>query len=171
MAAAIDALRAWFDGLAPRERIMVGAAVVVLLVAIVVVGGIRPITESRKTAVAGLADREAVLADIVRVAARFGPQAGGGAATSKPSNESLVVLMDRTTRARGLAPYLKRNEPDGNASIRLRFENVPFDDVASWLAELQATQAITVVSASVDPGDSPGRVTANLQLSRAGAKG
>ena len=167
---ALDQLRTWFDGLAPRERILVAAAAALTLIAIVVIGGIRPITSSRKSAVSGLADREAVLADIERVAARFGPQAGGASATPHPSNESLVVLMDRTTRARGIAPYLKRNEADGNTSIRLRFENAPFDDIAAWLADLQSTQGITVVSASVDPGEATGRVIANLQLSRAAAK-
>jgi general secretion pathway protein M len=73
------------------------------------------------------------------------------------------------TRSHGLAPYLKRNEPDGTASIRLRFENAPFDDLINWLADMQATQAVTVINASADPSQDAGRVSANLQLSRAAA--
>lgn len=167
--ATLAELRTWFDRLAPRERLLVTVAAVMTLVAVVVIGGVRPLVASRKEATARLADRQAILADIERVAARFGPQAGAAQAKAQPSNESLVVLVDRTTRARGLAPYLKRNEPDGAASIRLRFENASFDDLASWLAELQTSQGIGVVSANVDPGEATGRITANLQLSRAAA--
>lgn len=160
-------LREWFGNLAPRERLLVSIAGVMTVVAVVVVGGIRPLASGRQAALEQLADRQAVLADIERVAARFGPQAGGSAPAASPSGESLVVLVDRTTRSRGLAPYLKRNEPDGEASIRLRFENAPFDELVAWLAELQSAQGIGVVSASADPGEAPGRVSANLQLARA----
>lgn len=167
MSAASD-MRAWFAGLAPRERVLVSLAAALTAVALVVIGGVRPLLASRTAAASQLADRQAVLADIEKVAARFGPQSAAAGAPAQPSGESLVVLVDRTTRARGLAPYLKRNEPDGNTSIRLRFENAAFDDLAGWLAELQTSQGIGVVSASVDPGEAPGRVSANLQLSRAG---
>jgi general secretion pathway protein M len=160
-------MREWFDRLAPRERLLVTLAAVLTLFAVVVVGGLRPLAASRTAARAQLADKQAVLADIERVAARFGPQAGGAATPVQPTGESLVVLVDRTTRSRGLAGYLKRNEPDGNASIRLRFENAPFDDLIVWLAEMQTTQGIGVVTASADPSDVVGRVSANLQLSRA----
>jgi general secretion pathway protein M len=160
-------IRQWFDALAPRERLLVSAAGLLLVVAIVVIGGLRPLVVSSRSATAQLADRQAVLADIEHVAARFGPQAGAGASGAHPTGESLVVLVDRTTRSRGLGAYLKRNEPDGTDSIRLRFENVSFDELVAWLADLQATQAVNVVSASADPGQDAGRVGANLQLSRA----
>jgi general secretion pathway protein M len=158
-------LRQWFERLAPRERVLVSLAGGLLLIAVVVMIGIRPLATGLRTAGLQLADKRAVLTDIERVAARFGPQSG--AATTRPTGESLVVLVDRTTRSRGLGPYLKRNEPDGNDSIRLRFENVPFDELIGWLADLQATQGIGVVSANADPAQDAGRVNANLQLSRA----
>jgi general secretion pathway protein M len=160
-------VRQWFATLAPRERLLVSLAGGLLIIAVVVIVGIRPLSAGLKTATLQLADKRAVLADIERVAARFGPQTG--AAAARPTGESLVVLVDRTTRSRGLGPYLKRNEPDGNDTIRLRFENVPFDELIGWLADLQMNQAIGVVSANADPGQDTGRVSANLQLSRAAA--
>jgi general secretion pathway protein M len=162
--------REWFESLAPRERVLVAAAAVLTLFAVIVMGAIRPLASGRKAAVEQLADRQAVLEDIERVAARFGPQPGVAGAPTQPGGESLVVLVDRTTRTRGLAPYLKRNEPDGEASIRLRFENAPFDDLIAWLADVQATQGIGVVTASADPGEVAGRVSASLQLSRAAGR-
>ncbi len=159
-------IRQWFTGLAPRERLLVASAASLTLVAVVVIGVLRPLAASRAAAQAGLEEKRAVLADIERVAARFGPNAGARAAPVQASGESLVVMVDRTTRAGGLGAYLKRNEPDGDSSIRLRFENAPFDEMVRWLAGLQATQGIGVIAASIDPGQDVGRVNANLQLSR-----
>lgn len=159
-------LRDRFDALAPRERLLVACAAVFAVFAVLVIGVLAPLSAAQTKAGEQLTDRKAVLADIERVAERFGPQAAGAAAV-QPSGESLVVLIDRTTRSRNLAPYLKRNEPDGEASIRLRFENAPFDELIAWLGELHAQQGIGVISASADPGEVTGRVSANLQLARA----
>jgi general secretion pathway protein M len=155
----------WFQTLAPRERVLVTIAGALLVAAVVVIGAVRPLASGHKRATEQLSDKRAVLADIERVAARFGPQSSGAVA-AQPGGESLVVLVDRMTRSRGLAPYLKRNEPDGDASIRLRFENAPFDELIGWLVEMQATQGVSVVNATADPAKDTGRVSANLQLSR-----
>jgi general secretion pathway protein M len=163
-------LREWFERLAPRERILVMVAGALLIIAVVVIGALRPLAVGRQRAAEQLADKRAVLADIERVATRFGPQSPGATA-AQPSGESLVVLVDRMTRSRGLAPYLKRNEPDGASSIRLRFENAPFDELVGWLVEMQVSQGIAVVNATADPARDAGRVSANLQLSRAPPRG
>ena len=36
-----------------------------------------------------------------------------------------IVLVDRSTRERGLSSYLKRNQPEGNGGVRLRLETPP----------------------------------------------
>jgi len=102
------------------------------------------------------------------VAARRGPQRPGrGAAPAAGSNQSLVLVVDRTTRSRGLATYLKRNQPDGDDTIRLRFENAPFDNLVGWLGELETAYGLAAVSADIDAGGEPGRVNCNLVISRA----
>jgi general secretion pathway protein M len=161
------AVREWFEALAPREKWLVTVAGALAILAVAVIGLIRPLASSRHALGEQLAEKRAILADIERVAARLGQAGGTASPANTPSGESLVVLIDRTTRARGLGGYLKRNEPDGTSSIRLRFENVPFDELVTWLVEIQASQAVSVVSASADPGQGVGRVSANLQLSRA----
>lgn len=156
-----------FASLAPRERMLILAAAALGLFALVFVFGIRPLLSSQRRMQEDLSEQRAVLADIERVAARFGPQPGAGKqATARPGEESLVLLVDRSTRAAGLTAYLKRNEPEGNTGIRLRFEDAPFDELVGWLARLQAEQGVGVVAATADPGQEPGRVTANIQLAR-----
>ena len=161
----MDALRNWLDQLEPRERWLVLSAGVLLIVAIVVIGGLRPLLDSADRNARRVSDQELLLAEIEQVAARLGPQSGGSSPTA--GGDSLVLVVDRSTRARNLGGYLKRNQPDGDATIRLRFERAPFDDLMTWLAELQNQYAIEVVSANIDAGNETGRVNCNLILSRA----
>lgn len=160
----MDALRNWLDQLEPRERLLVLTAGGLLIFAIVVIGGLRPLLERADRNAQRVSDQEQLLTEIEQVAARLGPQRGGNASTG--GGDSLVLLVDRSTRARNLGGYLKRNQPDGDATIRLRFERAPFDDLMAWLAELQNQYAIGVVSANIDAGNETGRVNCNLILSR-----
>lgn len=159
-------LREWFDKLAPRERWLVLAAAAFAAFALVYALGVQPLYSARDRAALAVEQQRSLLADIEQVARRFGPQGNNNPAV--PSGESLVVLIDRSTRERGLGAYLKRNQPEGADGVRIRLENVPFDDLAAWLAGVQATQGLAPVSASFDPTDEPGRVNSNLVLELTG---
>ncbi len=163
------AIARWFEALAPREKLLVALAGALACIALLTVGVLRPISASQRRLSEQLTDKQSVLGDIERVAARFGTVSAGTVSADRSNGESLVVLIDRTLRGRGLGGYLKRNEPDGPASIRLRFENVPFDDLVGWLVEMQAGHGVGVTSLSADPAAAAGRVNASLQLARTGA--
>jgi general secretion pathway protein M len=160
-------VRQWFENLAAREKALVLAAGVLAVIAFFVIAVVRPLAQDQRRLGQQVADKQAVLEDIERVAARFGPAPGNNTGQGNTSTESLVVLVDRTTRTRGLGAYLRRNEPDGAASIRLRFENVPFDDLVAWLAEMQVAHGIGVANFNAESTATAGRVSANMQLSRA----
>jgi len=158
-------MKDWFQQLAPRERLLIGAATILTLVAMIMLLGIRPMLAARALAEKNVADKQQLLTDLEGVASRFGPVSG--TPTSAPgAGQSLVVLVDRTTRSHGLGAFLKRNQPDGDTRIRLRFENAPFDSMIGWLEELQAKYALTAESASIDTGREAGRVNCNLVLAR-----
>lgn len=155
---------AWFASLAPRERVLILLAGALALLAVLILGLIQPLDRHHQSLDAQLADKRALLADLERVAARFGTGMTGP--TPPGSGESLVVLVDRTSRSRGVAQHLRRNEPDGADGIRLRFENVPFDDLVLWLGDIQAMHGVAVTTASADPAEATGRVNASVQLQR-----
>lgn len=160
-------VREWLDKLAPRERVLVLAAAIFAGLALVYALGLQPLYAARGRAAAEVEERRNLLRDIEQVARRFGPQ---GAATTPvaATGESVVVVIDRSTRERGLGTYLKRNQPEGAGGVRLRLENAPFDDLTAWLADLQARHGLAAVSASFDPSGEPGRVNSNLELERVG---
>lgn len=165
---ALAPVQAWFAGLAPRERLLVGAAAILAVFAILFSLTFRPLLAARAEAAVNVAEQQSLLADIEQVARRAGPQRGGSQAVPAAAGaDSLVVLVDRTTRERGLGAYLKRNQPEGDNAIRLRLENVPFDQLLEWLADAQARHGLGATSASFDPSGEDGRVNSNLVLSRA----
>jgi general secretion pathway protein M len=155
------------DGLAPRERWLILAAVAFAVFALVVALVVRPVYGARARAAERIGEQQLLLRDVEQFAQRFGPQVPGGAPAAS-SGESIVVAVDRSTRERGLGGYLKRNQPEGPDGVRLRLENVPFDDLLAWLADLQDRHGLATASASFDPSGEPGRVNANLGLVKTG---
>jgi type II secretory pathway component PulM len=163
----MNALREWLEQLEQRERLLVLTAGALALIALVVLLGVRPILNQSERGQRMVDDKRALLAELQEVAARLGPQRGTTRAPASGDTQSLVLVVDQTTRRTGLAQYLKRNQPDGTDSIRLRFENAPFDTLVSWLDGLQQ-QGMTVTSANIDVANEPGRVNCNLTLARSG---
>lgn len=162
----MDALRNWFEQLSSRERLMVSAAGLLIVFAVIYLAGFRPLLTSAARNAEIVAEQQALLDELSQLAARRGPQRGAATAGAG-GDQSLVLVVDRTTRNKGLASYLKRNQPDGADTIRLRFEDAPFDNLLSWLVEMQSSYGVGAISANIDSSRSPGRVNCNLVLSRA----
>ncbi len=156
-------MRAWFESLAPRERLMVAGGAV--LVALMLVWGLvlaplgsataaaRDRVENKQGLLTYIRAAEGQLADVADVPE--GPDLSG---------QSLVVIVDRSLRQAGLGQSLSRNQPMGEDGIRIRLENAQFDAVAEWLAEIHARSGMAIESASFDRGEAPGRVNASLVL-------
>lgn len=162
-------MKEWFEQLAPRERVLVAVAAGLTVVALILTLAIRPIVNRVDRGYELVEEKTALLSELGQVAARLGPQGISSSGVAVSDTRSLVVLVDQTTRARGLATYLKRNQPDGPASIRVRFENVPFDTLMAWLSQLQGQFGLSTSTANIDLAAAPGRVNCNLTLNRAGA--
>ena len=159
-------MKDWFIKLEPREQLLVSIAAVLGVITLIVTLAIRPITNNMARGQELVADKRELLAEIERVAERIGPQRSGPATTPGTSNQSLVVIVDRSTRSNGLAPYLKRNQPDGADSIRIRFESAPFDEVITWLGVMNTQHGLVTTNANIDKAGQTGRVNCNLTLSR-----
>lgn len=154
-------IKSWFTGLAEREQWMVagGAAVAVAIVFWGLVW--LPLTNATSERQETVGAQKTLLVKL----AQIGPQTQAPS-SRRGSNQSLVVLVDQTTRATGLAPALRRNQPDGNDTIRVTLQNAAFDSVMEWLANLESQHGVVVQSASVDTTRSPGTVNSTLVLTR-----
>lgn len=91
-----------------------------------------------------------------------------GRGPTKPSGSSLSTV-ERLATSRGLRQQISKLEPDGQHGLRLTVEQVDFNRLLRFLAELQKQQGLRVENATFDGDpDSPGIVTARLILRGAG---
>ncbi|UJJ32188.1 type II secretion system protein GspM [Halopseudomonas maritima] len=159
-------MKAWWAGLAARERLilMVGGAVLALIVFWIAIW--EPLVQGRSALRAEVArlSAEAVwmdqVADDVRRRARLAPASAG-----VPAQGSVLTLIEVSANAAGLRQALSRVQPEG-AGARLSFDQVGFDPLMSWLADLESRQGLQVTQLSIDVGEAPGQVAARILLER-----
>ena len=160
-------LQKWLRGITPRERLMLGVAAVFVIIALLWLLLLNPLYTSKTKLEIRVTEKSALLSEL-QLRALQHSSSSDDASPVQGLNQSIVVVIDRTTRLRGLSNYLKRNQPDGNNTVRLRFENAPFDDLVTWLSEVKIGYGLTTTSASIDLAGPPGRINCSLVLVRNG---
>lgn len=150
----------WYEGLAPREQKLVGGGAIAATV-LVVLSVVMNLHALVRNAEKRLASKQADVAYIQSVLPelRAAPQPAG-------DGQSLVAIIDHTTRDAGLNPNLRGTEPNGDAGVRVRLEGAAFEAVVTWLLRVQREQGLTVQAATLEKTDVPGHVNASLTFVR-----
>ena len=160
-------LKDWYYGLKPRERmIIVAGAILVLLIAIYILA-LAPFYKNVSTLEASAEEKAADLAWMRSVAGEVQALSASQPMVAAPTEESLVVLVDRTAREAGLSSALTGQTPNGETGIRVRLEAAAFDMAMMWLANLELSHAVAIESATFDRTSTPGLVNVSLVLNRA----
>ena len=162
-------MRDWFESLQQREQQFVAGGAVAVFIVLVYAFVWTPLDRGQQTLSASIASWERSLADLKPLA---GSQAGSGDSNPdrrRVSQQTPVVIVDQTLRARGLDRSLKRSQPTTSNGIRVEFENVAFDDLVLWLGDLSTQFGMYVTSGSMSTTSQagPGRINATFTLERA----
>ena len=162
-------MKDWFAALEQREQIFVATGAAVVLLTLVYAFVWLPLDSGQKSLSASVSRWERSLAELKPLK---GVQPN--TATKRPSNagnaqQTPVVVVDQTLRARGLDRALKRSQPTTSNGIRVEFENVAFDELVLWLGDLSREYGMHVTSGSMTTNAqaSPGRINATFTLERA----
>jgi general secretion pathway protein M len=147
------------DSLSERDLRMlkIGGVLVVLFL---IFGVIVPLDSSVSHAHQRLGKKQADLLWMRGIAPEFASIGPARAAT----NESLLVIVDRSARESGLASSLAGSEPSGPGGLSVRMQKAPFDTLVAWLARLSQQNGIRVDTASIENAGAPGLVNAALVL-------
>ena len=159
-------LKERFNTLQPRERIIVLGGAILVLVTAVYVLGLAPLYAAVNSQAKRVEQKEGDLAWMRSVAGEVAMLSASAPSRPGPSNESLVVLIDRAARECGLGSSLTGQTPNGERGIRVRLEGAEFDKLMVCLGTLQQMHAVEVESATIDRTGKPGLVNANLVLTR-----
>jgi general secretion pathway protein M len=153
--------KTWYDSLAIRDqRVLRFGAIGVLLIALVWL--LLPLQHRLTEARARLQKQQADIEWMRQVAPTLAAAGPGPVATA--TQESLVVLIDRSARESGLAESLAGSQPANDGAMRVQLEHADFNLLTGWLSRLSAQHGVRVEAASITAGNSPGVVNASVQL-------
>lgn len=159
-------MKLWLQSLEARERMFVLGGAVAVVVALFYAFVWTPLDRGHQSMQESVISWERALTEIR-------PMKGMQAQTTssarpQASQQTPVVVVDQTLRARGLDRALRRSQPTTSDGIRVEFENVAFDDLVLWLDDLGSQYSMQVASGSFSPGSegARGRVNATLTLER-----
>jgi general secretion pathway protein M len=156
----MDALLRYYSGLSPRDQRIAlygGIAAAFLLILAVVL----PLQRH----VGALEQRVAQKREDLIWLRSMAPQLASLQTSGPPPlHESLVVVVDRTARQAGLERALVGSQPSGDGGLSVRVEQISFDALVSWIAQLRESYGIRVDSAVVEAGTAVGTVNSSLVL-------
>lgn len=149
------------DALSERERRLIGVAALAAAV-ILVFGVVMPLEQGVASAHKRIARKQA---DLVRMR-QIAPELVGSTPppASSHSQESMLVIIDRSARESGLGSSIAGSEPNGPNALAVRLEKAPFDTLIAWLARLAQQNGIRVDTATIDSAGAPGIVNAAVVL-------
>ena len=160
-------MKDWFADLEPREQLFVGVGAIVVVLTILWGLIWTPLNNSHNELRASVDNWDRSLRELQPLKAVV--ESSGGISTTQVTDaqQTPVVVVDQTLRARGLNSALKRRQPTPNG-IRVEFENVAFDDLVLWLGDLSNRYAMNVQAGSLSVASraGPGRINASLTLER-----
>jgi general secretion pathway protein M len=161
-------MKDWLFSLEPRERMMVAAGTVLLVLLLLYVLVWAPMRSGYHTLQESVSEqRDTVLwmQGSAQTIQRL--RSSGGATARGLEGRSLLSVTDSTARAGGLGPALKRVEPEGANSVRVWLEGASFDVLVKWLGTLSTQHGVDANSVSLERNEAPGMVNARLTLEAA----
>jgi general secretion pathway protein M len=158
----LEHLRAWWSSLAERERRVLAGGGVALALIVVYAAVYEPLVGAHQQRRDDLAAARAVAMELERLSA-VAP--GGGPALSG-AGQSLLAIVDQSRQASGIAKPPSRLQPEGEATVRIWLEDVPFEALMRWLGDLQTRYGVRVEAADIQRESGPGLVNARLTLMR-----
>tara|TARA_B100002049_G_C15965756_1_gene326520 strand:- start:15 stop:482 length:468 start_codon:yes stop_codon:yes gene_type:complete len=152
----MNALTQWFEQLSEKDKKVVQISTPVVLVLVLIFAVVLPINSSVSALRADVIDNKK--ATILLQAEAPQNQSGGG----KQSYSSLTNVITSTTRQHNFR--LERFEEKRNGEINVWFDQIGFDKMLSWLAQLENQYGITTSYISVSQSGETGMVRANVRL-------
>ncbi len=161
-------MKDWFTDLEQREQIFVAGGAIVVLIAIFYTFVWEPLDTGQKTLSADVVTWQRSLAELKPLKGLQSNASGNASVVSTGAQQTPVVIVDLTLRARGLDRALKRSQPTTSNGIRVEFDNVAFDELVLWLGDLSSQHAMQVTSGSMSTSSqsAPGRINATFTLER-----
>jgi type II secretory pathway component PulM len=155
----LDALLDAYAALSQRDR-RLAIAGALMLIGIVLFSVLIPLDRAVAHARTRLEQKRTDLAWMQTVAV----PALRNAPAPNANGESLLVLVDRSTREARLDTAMRGSDQGAAGSLSLRLEKAPFDALVAWLARLAQQNGVVIDSATIEKTGDTGLVNAAIVL-------
>jgi general secretion pathway protein M len=162
-------MKDWFIGLDARERRLVMAGAVVLVLLFVYVLVVDPLMSGYSNLKKNVAQQQQTLVWMQQASGQVqGLKRGGAGNAVGLGGRSLLAVVDQSARSGGLGSAIKRIEPEGRKSVKVWLELASFDQMVLWLGKLSKAHQVEPSVITIEP-QGEGRVNARLTLLEPGA--
>lgn len=158
--------RDWLNKLESRERQMVIAGVIFLLISMFYLIIWDPIFSARDEQAQLLESQQQTLEWMMNTAAEIQAlQAGGRTASSRFNNQSISSLAERSAQSMGVKQQISKLETVKNG-VKVELEAADFDRLILWLSDMKQKYGIQASNIQIEKQDKPGAVEARVTLER-----
>ena len=157
-------MKNWFNNLKHNEQWMIvvcGCLVAVYLLYSVIW---LPMKTSQRELAIKNEQAAKTLVSVRSLAQEYQALKGLGQSNAKQSTASLASIVDSTVAANKLV--MSRFQPSSTGDAQVRFENVPFNQLLSWLYQIETDHAVVVRDLSVSSGGSGGLVNVSIRVGK-----
>jgi general secretion pathway protein M len=154
----------YWRGLAPRERVVLGAGIALAGVLLFFVLLWAPLQHDLNRLRADVPSEQQKLQWMLAQSNRIN-QLRAAAPTTVPSG-GLASFVEQSARTYGIRTLIK---PEGTNAVHLTLDGVAFNSFVEWLTNLQKQGGARVDNASLEPTPTPGVVNARVLLRAGGS--
>lgn len=159
-------MKDWFLSLAPRERVMVSAAAIVAVVALFYTAVWQPLHQGAAEMEQRIQRQRQLAIHVAKLGAQAERLRARTQGDFRAENDSLLAIINRTSRNMGLGHAIQRIQPDGPDKAAVTIEGASFNTMIRWLRKLQQQYGVTITVLNVVRGENEGRVEARMTLER-----
>lgn len=151
----------WFNNLRRQEQLMLVAGASVLVMYVVFKLILAPMTERIDVLQRQNQAAAVTLAEVTALAEQFRRLSGSGQAQME-SRGNLTRIVDSTIKHNQLV--MTRFQPSSSGDAQVRLENAAFNQVVTWLDELEVKNDVQIKDLSLTPGNASGLVNVSVRL-------
>jgi general secretion pathway protein M len=163
----LDTLKQWYASLQPRERLMVAAAAILLVVTLFYVSVWEPLHQGLDSAQHEYQGNLKNLQWMQGAAAEVRALKASGSKVRSASNQPVTMVVEQVASNSAIKPNLTKLESANNDGAHVVLDGASFDQMLIWLNTLEQNHGISVSSGNIERSIKPGTVNARLSLNKA----
>lgn len=164
----LEAFKQWYASLQARERMMVIATAILVIITLFYVVVWEPLHQGLDAAEQEYQTNLKNLQWMQQAAAEVRAlKSSGSKVRASASNQAVTLVVEQAANNSAIKANLSKLESSNNDGARAVLDGASFDQMLIWLNTLEQSHGIPVSSATIERSTKPGTVNARLSFNKA----